>query len=342
MYSTNIFPSVLEGNNRELHRVSQDLLNGLKIYTNGSSYIIGNLALLQGISPHRTVNCSPDELEYKLLLDAGILIANYNHNRPIYLTLGFPFSTYTVNKQMAKKVALGMKKIEFAPSTFGYKDNRDSIMVQVLDVDVLPEMMGNIIALRKGAYKATGNFFVISLGYGTLEAILSTDNGVIQRTAISNFGIQYAIDLFTTELSKENYLGLKNKKQLDVLFQENTLILNRKHIDITEIKRKVLQQYYHEVVSPSLRSAFTDNDFNISRHMFITGGGALYSDLINCFSNEFKDITNIEVVDNPLTLTSIGYCLNSLDLTGGIKNGAIGLDIGNANTVVTQFNSSIF
>jgi len=336
MFTSNIFPSVIEGNNRELNKVSKDLLNGIRLFTNGSSYIIGNLALLQGVAPHKTVNASPHDLEYKMLLDAGILLANFNNNRPIYITTGFPFSTFQINKQAAKKVASGVRKIEYDPATFSSKTGRDSIMVQVIDVDILPEMSGNIMALRKGPRKAAGNFFAVSLGYGTLEVVMSTETGIVQRTAISNFGIQYAIDLFTNELSKEYYLGLKNRKQLDVLFQKNTIILDRRPIDITKIKKQVLTQYYNQIVSPTLRSAFTDNDFSISQRMFITGGGALYSDIIECFYSEFTDIIEIEVVENPLTLTSMGYCINSLEMTGGVKHGAVGLDIGNANTVVTQ------
>ena len=53
--------------------------------------------------------------------------------------------------------------------------------------------------------------------------------------------------------------------------------------------------------------------------------------------NYVEGILNIEVVDNPLTLTSVGYCLHSAQINGGDVNTAVGIDIGNSNTVITQY-----
>ena len=200
-------------------------------------------------------------------------------------------------------------------------------------------MLGNITALREGEAKLQGDFFVVSLGYGTCEAVLSTEAGIVQRTATSVIGLQYAIELFVRELSKSHYLGLKTKKQLDTAFQKDFVILDRKKVNITELRRKVLHRYYNDIIEPAMRF-FTDEDFDKAHSMYITGGGALYTDLVEEFTNEFDELCKVKVVDEPLTLTSRGYCLNSMKINSN-KKFAAGLDIGNSNTVITQFEEGV-
>ncbi len=336
MTSVYSLPSVFEGHNSDLELVSKDLLNGIKIFNNGDGYILGNLALSEGFAPHKAINSSPQELDYLLFLQAGLLLSNYNNQRPITLTTGFPFSTYQINRELAKEIVRKEHHIEYDASTFS-NQRRLMMDVEVAKVDILSEMQGNITALRKGDHKASGDFFVVSLGYGTFEAVFSTENGIVQRTAVSTIGLQYAIDQFIRELSKSHYLGLKTKKQIDSAFQNDYIVLNRRKFDIKDIRKRVLNQYYEDIISPALLRAFNDNDFARANNFYITGGGALYSDLIDKFYSEFDDIIQMTVVNNPLTLTSLGYCLNSLEINGNDKETAVGLDIGNSNTVLTQF-----
>lgn len=61
-----------------------------------------------------------------------------------------------------------------------------------------------------------------------------------------------------------------------------------------------------------------------------------YQELVDCFIAEFGHFTEITVLDNPETLASKGYALNSLRVSGRPKS-ALGIDIGNATTVVTNF-----
>lgn len=329
-------PSVFEHNNANLAMVSQDLINGLRLYVDDVPYIVGSLALSEGLSPHRTVNASPHEVDYQILFKTALLLAAYKNNRPLVVTTGFPFSTFQINKGVAVDLNRRTHRIDFDLSTFTSK-GRSEMKVDVVSVEVLPEMMGNIVALRQGETKATGNFFVISLGYGTCEAVLSTENGIVQRTAVSINGLQYAIDLFIKELGLQYNLGLKNEKQIEQAFMNNFIMLNRKKIDILDIRRNVLNMYYRDVISPNLRRIFTDADFTKASKMYITGGGALYMELVENFYKEFEGILNIEVVENPLTLTSVGYCLHSVQVNGGDVNTAVGIDIGNSNTVLTQY-----
>ena len=329
-------PSVFEHNNSNLTMVSNDLINGLRLYIDDVPFIVGNLALSEGLSPHRTVNAAPTEIDYQILFKTALLLAAYKNNRPLVVTTGFPFSTYQVNKNIASELLRKTHRIDFDMSPFTSK-GRTEMNVDVVSVEILPEMMGNIVALRQGDIKATGNFFVISLGFGTCEAVLSTENGIVQRTAISIQGLQYAIDLFIKELGLQYNLGLKNMKQIEQAFMNNFIMLDRKKIDILDIRRNVLNMYYRDVISPNLRRVFTDADFTKSSQMYITGGGALYMELVENFYKEFEGILNIEVVPNPLTLTSVGYCLHSVHVNGGDVNTAVGIDIGNSNTVITQY-----
>ncbi len=336
------FPSVYEAIGTNLNYVSKDLINGLQMYDEKEqAYLIGTLALTEGISPNKLVNSSPHEIDYQLFLKAGILLANHNNNRPLAITTGFPFSTYQVYKDIAKNMIESLDNIEYNPGTYTNKE-KTSIKANINQVEILPEMIGNIIALRVGDTQAEGNFFVVSLGYGTCEAVLSTENGIVHRTALSINGMQYAVDLFMRSLATKYYLGLKTEKQLDVSFRNDHIILDRQKVNIVDLRKRILERYYKDIISTGLRRSFSDTDFERADKIFLTGGGALFPELVEQFENEFSQIATVEVVKNPLTLTSEGYSLNSIMLTGGDKSTAIGLDVGNANTVLTQYENESF
>ncbi|MCD7973933.1 MAG: hypothetical protein LUG18_14955 [Candidatus Azobacteroides sp.] len=74
MLKSFIFPSVYEAINRELPNVSDNLLNGMRLKLNEEDYIIGNLALTEGYSPHKNFNSSPTENEYNILSKAALLL----------------------------------------------------------------------------------------------------------------------------------------------------------------------------------------------------------------------------------------------------------------------------
>ena len=333
------FPSVYEAIGTNLNYVSKNLINGLQVYDEKEqAYIIGNLALTEGVSPNKLVNSSPHDVDYQLLLKSGILLANHSNNRPLAITTGFPFSTYQIYKDIAKSYVENLDTIEYNPGTYTNQE-QTKINANISQVEILPEMIGNIIALRVGEAQAEGNFFVVSLGYGTCEAVLSTENGIVHRTALSINGMQYAVDLFMRSLATKYYLGLKTEKQLDVSFRNDHIILDRQKVNIVDLRKRILERYYKDIISTGLRRSFSDSDFERADKIFLTGGGALFPELIEQFENEFNQIAKVEVVNNPLTLTSEGYSLNSVMLTGGDQSSAIGLDVGNANTVLTQFES---
>jgi plasmid segregation protein ParM len=330
------FPSVIEGNNVELREVAPDLLNGLKLLEKRRAYVIGNLALTEGVSPHKNINSSPGELEYQLLMKAGLLLAadKLGKNR-LTVTTGFPTSTYQLYREQAVNIIQKEHIVEFDQATYS-TGMRRNLPVAVDKVQVMPEIQGCILGLRKGETKAAGNFFVVSLGFGTCEAIMSTETGTIQRTAISTNGLRYAVNLLMNELGKQYYLELKNEHQLDVAFQKGFLFSNRKRVDLREVRERVLQQYYQDVISPALRKAFVDTDFQSADKMYLVGGGAHYEELLAQFKQEFHDIVEIIVPNDPASLASKGYCINSMELNGGDISAAIGLDLGNATTILSM------
>jgi plasmid segregation protein ParM len=330
------YPSVLESSNLELRNVARDLVSGLKIYHDNVGYLVGELALSEGTSPHRNINSSPEEVDYRIFLKAALLLASQKLGSPITVTTGFPFSTFQVFKEGAYRLLENEHIIEYDTQTYG-GGGRKKMAVEVDRVAIVPEVVGASMAVRQLVPDAPKNFFMISLGYGTMEAILSTEGGLVQRSSVSTFGLRYAINLITRELQKDNYLDLKTEHQIDQNFSEGTIILNRKRIDLKDLRKQVITQYYQDVISPSLRKAFTDRDFAKSADLYLAGGGANYTDLVNMFKDEFDGFLNIHVPDSPEQLASIGYCYNSLAINGGAKDKAVGLDLGNSSTIITTF-----
>lgn len=330
------YPSVFESTNLELRNVARDLVSGLKLYHDNIGYLVGDLALSEGTAPHRNINSSPEEDDYRIFLKSGLLLASQKLGSPITVTTGFPFSTFQVFKEKAYQLLEQDHLIEFDTHTFG-GGGKKKIAVEVDRASVLPEVVGCSMALRELEEKAKGNFFVISLGYGTMEAILSTEGGLVQRSSVSTFGIRYAVNALTRELQKDHYLDLKNEHQIDQYFGEGSIFLNRKRLDLKELRRQVLTQYFRDVVSPSLRKAFTDTDFARTEDLYLAGGGANYTDLVDLIKEEFDGVLNVHIPVNPEQLASIGYCYNSLAVNGGAKDKAVGLDLGNSSTIMTTF-----
>lgn len=321
-------PSVIETNSTELRFVAGDFIRGIKIIEGDHAYIVGQLALNEGVSPHKNINGEPDERDYQLLVKSALLVGIQKIGNPLTITMGFPFSTFQFYKEKSKDLFLKHHTIEFdtAPYTGGGKKR---LVAEVDQLAVIPEAIGCSVALRKHENK-TGNFFIISLGYGTCEAIFSTESGLVQRSSMSTFGIRYAVKLLEAELMKHYYLDLKNEHHIDAAFRNGFIFLNRKRLDLTEMKKAVLKQYYSDVISPGLRRAFDDNDFARSNGIYLAGGGALFGSLVDEFKAEFDGVIDVHVSENAAHLAAIGYCYNSYLLNGGDKSRAMGMDVGNS------------
>lgn len=348
------FPSVYEATNQELANVAENILDGIKINLDDNDYIVGNLALIEGYSPHKNINAAPTDKEYKLLSEASLLLTQPKGEEELYLTTGFPFATYMLYRDKAIETLQGRHIINYDASTFGGPVNAKR-EVNVGKVEVIPEIMGCTIAIREGQLQEKENFFIVSLGYGTCEAVVSTRAGLINRSAVSTHGIRHAVNLLSNELAKNFYLNLKTEHQIDVAFQRGSITVNRVKQNILDIREKALKMYYNEIIAPNLRRAFTDDDFNKCSKMYLVGGGALYSELVNCFREEFGDIVDVVVYPEPEKCASQGYCLNSRIKANSNKSVipnnvgieeikifrnqqlSVGIDIGNANTCVTIY-----
>ncbi|UCS93993.1 hypothetical protein KZP23_02885 [Echinicola marina] len=328
-------PSVIESNNVDLRFVAKDLTNGLKLYHENQAYIIGELALSEGISPHKNINSSPQETDYNLLLKSALLLSNQKLGNPVTVTTGFPFSTFQLYKQEAMEKLEKDHIIEYETGTFS-NGGRKKLVIEVDNAFIMPEVVGCSTAVRNSLGEED-NFFMVSIGYGTFEAILSTRGGLVQRSSVSTYGIRYAVKLMEAELLKSYYLDLKNEHQLDQAFSKGFIFLNRRRIDLGELRKIVIKQYYEDVVSPALRKAFDDSDFAKTSKIYLAGGGAGYPDLLNAFKQEFDGILDLFVPENASVLAATGYLYNSLEATGGDKGRAVGIDIGNATTVISNF-----
>lgn len=328
------FPSVFESTRTELNGVSDDLINGLKLEYNDESYIVGNLALQEGLSPHRLINCAPGELDFEVLFRAALLLAQEEAGSNFSVTLGFPFEMYQLHNSTAKQQLTKSFDIMYDGSTFSMNGDvgRQAATVNLESVDIIPEVAGSIIALRYGEFGEEDDFFILSLGYGSMEGVVSTSNGIIRRTATSTHGIRYAINMLKEELQKDHYLGFKTEHQLNVAFKNGKINLNKRTVDLTALRRRVLKSYFENIIRPALSNAFQDADFATCSKLYLVGGGAYFSELTNLISEEFEGILSVEVPEEPEKMAVKGYSINTMKQNSeGIP---VGIDMGNANTLV--------
>jgi plasmid segregation protein ParM len=336
-FNSTSIPSVIERYNQPLVNVSTSPEKRIQIYETGIGYLIGDLALAQGVAPYRNINSAPGDIDYQLLVKAGLLIASDAKSGEMVITTGFPYTTFEIYKQQAEDFfSLRDIFVEFNGETFLTNEHK-RIQFTINHVEIMPEILGCINAIRKGPVAETDNFFIVSLGYGTCETGLSTDAGLIGRTCKSVSGLRHAVNNMQLELSRNFNLGMKNEHMINQSFQTGKIVINRKKKDLTETRRNQLTNYYDEIISTTLKKAFTDIDFEKAEKMYLVGGGALYPDLVECFQREFEGVLDVIVPPDAANMASTGYCLRSLQWCGPANaDKAIGLDIGNAYTVVTQ------
>lgn len=342
MFKTYVIPSIVEVNQLELNQIAPDLISGLRVFDEfNQGYLIGNLALSEGLSPQKMINSSPEDRDYKLLAKSALLLASEEANTALYLTTGFPALTYQIYRNKAIELLQTNHNVRYDANTFSNKGVLEK-EIPVAKVFVLPELMGSDIFIRAASSEKVDSYFLISLGYGTFEAALSIESGIVQRTVVSTSGIRYAVVNAARELMKDHYVGLKTEHQFDFGFREGRIVINRESISLVDLRRKHLQQYYLQVISPSLAKAFTDADFARASAMFIVGGGAYYSDLIAMFQQEFGKIMPIKVLPEPTLTASKGFAIYSKRQAETANVMPVGLDIGNANTVVTILQEDVF
>lgn len=334
-YITKVFPSVLESYNSALSRVTSQQILGLKIKHLRKDYLVGKLALTEGNSPHKAINSSPEETDYQVLMKSALLLSNeFSRGGKLNLTTGFPFSTYQMNQKKAVDLIKEYANIVHDKSPYG-GDGYEDESIELGNVNVIPELHGSIIAARNGEVEITGGMFVVSVGFGTLEIGLSTDDGFIQRTFNSGPGVRYAINSAMKKLEENHYLGLRTEHQFDDAFHKGSITLNRKRIDLSEVKKESLREYYSDVISPLIKNTWTDEDFNKSSTLVLVGGGALYPDLVNAFRQEFDGILNIIVPDEPMLMASRGYLIHAQRNSQKGEGTPLGIDIGNAHTCIS-------
>jgi hypothetical protein len=337
------FPSVYEETSIDHFKVAENFLEGIKIVKfNQRDYLIGNLALSEGIYPHKFLNSSADDIDFQLLALTSLIIATHGKFEKIIATVGFPYVTHAIYKKGAMEFLQGKHQVSFDTRTFG-GSGIENLNVNLDKVDVIIEIDGCIKAIREGQAAEKGNFFICSLGYGSFELALSTPAGVVQRTTHSERGISYAVNILENEIRKEYYINL-SEQQIERAFQRGNFVVNRRKVDISNIRKQALTSYYNEVISPAMRRKFLDEDFLKTNKIYLVGGGALYPELVELFQAEFKDILDVIVVDDPTLCASEGYCLHSIGssqntntLESRDNTAYVGIDIGNSNTVITVF-----
>jgi hypothetical protein len=342
-----VFPSVYEETTVDFAKVAANFIEGMKINNfNQRNYLIGNMALTEGNAPHKFLNSSAQDLDYQLMALTALIIAAQGTDNKMVITTGFPFITHAIYKKGARDFYSGKHQVSFDTRTFG-GTGVENISVNVSAFDVMTEIDGCIKAIRQGHIAETQNFFIGSLGFGTFELALSTPSGIIQRTAHSEKGINYAVNILENEIEKQYYLNMLTGQQIERAFQRGFFLINRRKVDVLEMRKRALTSYYNEVISPAMRKKFSDEDFSRTNKLYLVGGGAMYSELITLFREEFLDILEVIVYQEPYLCASEGYCLNSIAMVPATNNlelkenvTYVGIDLGNSNTVVTIYNET--
>ncbi len=333
------FPSVFETAFGNTENSAKDLLNGLKIKKSDNWYLVGAMAKRGAINAGRIVNAAPGEDDFDILFRSAMATVLDKAEQPFTITTGFPLATYNAYKAAAQQY-LGHRHflIEYDSNTYNVKGGIKKNTFEIDNYDVIPEIVGGIIGLKKTLPKnADENFIAISFGFGTVEGGLATSDGLVHRTCFSSHGIRYVIGNLTREMNTKYYLEMKNEHQMDEAFVKGSLFTNRRRIDLRDYRKSLLRQYYNEVVSPLMRQYFTDADLEQCSKIYLLGGGANYSDLTDAVSEEFHGFIPVEVVPDPELIVSIGYLYNSLRVSDNHPERSIGVDIGNATTTTTVF-----
>ncbi len=327
-------PSLVEIAPSILDRSTNQLVKGLKVKYGSHFYIAGDLAANEGTMPHKEMNSSPNSTDYNILLNSSLLVASSKIGNPVIATTGFPFATFRSNRNDALKNLVKDHIIEYDSSTYSSSSIRKTV-VEVKSGEIIPEVLAASIAIRE-LENPDGDFFMLSLGYGTFETLFSTKDGEFstQRAGSSAPGIVYAVNLLKNELNAEYNVSMESDYYFDLALQNGFIFLNRKKIDIKGIRSKVLTTYYENIISPHLKRTFTDKEFSKSSGIYLSGGGALYDELIEKFNLEFKDLLDVVVPEDPNHLAVKGYCINSKKLSGGAVSQALGIDLGNSTTLI--------
>jgi hypothetical protein len=334
-----IIPSVFEENTMEFSKIAENFVDGIRIVNfNDKEYVVGNLALREGVAPHKLINSSAEDIDYQLLALTGLVTSTMGTFTKLVVTAGFPYTTFQSYRKNAERFYLGRHEVCFDARTFG-RNEVEKMDFTVDQVDIITEIDGCIKAIRNNG--ENDNFFIASIGFGTFETALSTPSGIVHRTTYSTKGISYAVDLTESELQKEHYLNLLTDQQMERAFQRGSIVANRQRLDLTDLRTKSLRTYYSEVISPALRKKFTDEDFVNTEKIYLVGGGALYSELVEMFKIEFGSILDVKVFPNPHLCAAKGFCLNSMQKAKSIADvekreriAYVGIDLGNSNTAI--------
>jgi len=333
------FPSVYETAFGNTESSAKDLLNGLKVKKNDTWYLVGNMAKRSAVNAGRIVNAAPNEEDFDILFRSSMVNVLDKVQQPFTITTGFPLSTYNVYKNAAQQYLSHRHfLIEYDTNTFNVKGSIKKNTFEIDNYDVIPEIVGGIIGLKKTLPEnSSDNFIALSFGFGTVEGGFATSDGLVHRTCFSSHGIRYVIGNLARELNINYYLEMKNEHQMDEAFMKGSIFANRRRIDLKDFRKTLLRQYYREVVSPLMRQHFTDADLEQCSKIYLLGGGAHYTELTDAVAEEFQGFIPVEVVPQPELIVSIGYLYNSLRVSDNNPSRCIGIDIGNANTTISLF-----
>lgn len=333
------FKSLLEVSYGRISSSAFDLLTGIRIKHGENWYLVGESCRNLGRNPHRIVNATPDEVDYQVLLAAGLLQCTQNVSEKVNLTVGFPFSTYNAYKGMAERL-LSKRNflIEFDTALYKKDGLIEKKMIEIDRFEIIPELAACAIGLKKMHQAPEDNFLVISLGFGTTEIGVVTPEGLNKRTIISVPGIIRCIKNLRDELEKDQFIGFITEHQLDDAFMNGSITINRNKINIKSLRSNILKSFYKEYISDTIRSVISDRDFDSIEKIYLVGGGTFYDEIRSSFLAEFENILPVAVLPNAEQMAAVGYYYNSQRISNSSETLSVGIDLGNSSSLVCYGN----
>jgi hypothetical protein len=150
MIKTYSFPSVYESTLRDFTTSNDPILGFSKLKFDGADYLVGLKALNEGVSPHKSINPAPEDIDYKIITQAALVVANNalqseskNGRIPkMVLTTGFPYATYQFNKEEAEEYFKEEKVVAYYKVNDEGEQNSEQRIVSVQEINIIPELSG--------------------------------------------------------------------------------------------------------------------------------------------------------------------------------------------------------
>lgn len=274
--------------------LEQDILK----YHDGVGYFVGQDVLDAGLKGEAALGDEDIErynsLEFKKML-LGFIAKDFKTNVTIkHLVTGLPVNHF-------KKMVSPMKEIIKGKHVVTINENQ--IVIEILNVHVLPQPVGTYMYLVKENIinPTQASTLIIDGGHGTLDITEMRGNTIVRRAG-NEMGVRSAhreiMNYLIEEYGENSAFTLANMPQI----MANGFKIERSQIHVNDDEQvlKILENHFSSIFKFIRESGF---DLKTYENVVFTGGMALlHEGLIN-----EKERANFVVVQNAQVANALGY-----------------------------------